>query len=383
MATGGGKSNPVRIALLTCSPGEEVYELFGHTAIRCTNSSQEYDVVFNYGVFDFDTSYFFQRFALGQTDYQLAVVPYENFEWEYARRGSQVTEQVLNLTPAESERLERQLWRNFQPLDRIYRYNFFYDNCTMRARDRIESALGGVAYYPPGLEGTTFRSWVRQYTKNHPWTDFGINLCLGSEADRPLTGRQQMFLPDNLMQAFSHGTVKGGAELPVRKLVSRERVIIPLSKSTSEVGDGDMLFTPLTVSLLLLVVVAAVSRIEWKQRSVFWGIDILLLLVQGLAGCIIAFLFFLSEHPTVDTNWLLAILNPLPLVFLPMTVSRIRAGRKNPYDVFNIVVLILFIAFMPLIPQKISLAIIPLALVLLIRSVLHLLIARDLDRRQR
>ncbi len=373
------RQDSVRIALLTCSPGEKVYELFGHTAIRCTNPNQEYDVVFNYGVFDFNTSNFFIRFALGETDYQLGVIPFESFKKEYAERGSQVTEQVLNLTLAEAERLERQLWRNFQPVNRIYRYNYFYENCTVRARDRIEEALGGITIYPPGLEGATYRSWVRKYTKKHPWTDFGINLCLGSEADRPIDGRQQMFLPDNLMQAFGHGTVNGGAECPVRKLVSQEKVIIPLAKKN--VGtENELFFTPLTVSLLLLAFVLLVSIVEWKYRNVFWGIDILFFSIQGLAGCLIAFLFFFSEHPSVNSNWLLLILNPLPLVFLPMMVSRIRACRKNPYDVVNSAVLILFIALLPWIPQKISPAIIPLALILLLRSVLHLLIVRDFGK---
>lgn len=374
------KQDSVRISLLTCSPGEKVYELFGHTAIRCTNLHQEYDVVFNYGVFDFNTSNFFIRFALGETDYQLGVVPFEGFKKEYSNRGSQVTEQVLNLTPAEAERLERQLWRNFQPVNRIYRYNYFYENCTVRARERIEAALGGIAIYPPGLEGATYRSWVRKYTKKNPWTDFGINLCLGSEADCPISGLQQMFLPDNLMQAFRHGTVSGGAECPVRKLISQERVIVPRSEKKIE-AEKEMFFTPLKVSLLLLAFVLLVSRIEWKYRSVFWGIDVLFFTLQGLAGCLIAFLFFFSEHPSVGSNWLLVILNPLPLFFLPMMVSRIRAYRKNPYDLVNSVVLILFIALFPWIPQKISPAIIPLALILLLRSVLHLLIVRDFGKK--
>ena len=51
-------------------------------------------------------------------------------------------------------------------------------------------------------------------------------------------------------------------------------------------------------------------------------------------------------------------------------------SKKCLYDVGNAAILTLFIAFLPLIPQKISLVVVPLALNLLIRSVLHLAVAR-------
>lgn len=370
----GGDS--VRFSLLTCSPGEKVYELFGHTGIRYRNFTKGYDVVFNYGVFDFNTPNFVMRFVRGETDYQLGAVPFHYFIQEYEHRGSSVTEQDLALLPTEAARLDSLLRENYLPENRIYRYNYFYDNCTTRARDRIESALGGITSYPPGVADATFRGWVRKYTKGHPWADFGINLCLGSEADRPISGRKQMFLPENMMQAFSHGTVHGGGDLPVRKLLAGERVILERSDRMAEQANGGFLPSPMTVGIALLVIVLACSLIEWRRRSVWWGIDLLLFTLQGVAGCIIAFLFFFSTHPTVDSNWLIIILNPLPLIFLPWMIHRVRKGKKCLYDVVNAAVLTLFIAFLPLIPQKISLVVVTLALDLLIRSALHLAVAR-------
>ena len=48
-------SDKAEISVLTCSPGKELYSLFGHTAIRVHDPEQDLDVVFNYGTFDFDT----------------------------------------------------------------------------------------------------------------------------------------------------------------------------------------------------------------------------------------------------------------------------------------------------------------------------------------
>ena len=152
----------LQISLLTCEPGQQVYELFGHTAIRCRNFTQGTDLVYNYGMFDFDTPNFVMRFVRGETDYELGVLPFRYFEREYALRGSGVKEQVLKLEIEEAARLDSLLRDNYLPENRVYRYNYFYDNCTSRARDRIEDALNGRVIYPPGVKGATFRSWVHQ-----------------------------------------------------------------------------------------------------------------------------------------------------------------------------------------------------------------------------
>lgn len=370
------EEDSIRFSLLTCEPGEKVYELFGHTAIRYQNKSQQLDLVYNYGLFDFDSPHFIWRFVRGETDYQLGVVPYKYFEWMYSERGTAVIEQELNLTSAESARLDSLLRDNCLPENRVYRYNYFYDNCTTRARDRIEEALGGIMFYPPGNEGTTYRGWVHTYTKDYPWVDFGISLCLGSEADKEIGQREQMFLPANLQWMFTHATVHGGGgHEMVRRLVKEEKEIILESRTKPAEGNGFPL-TPMQMAFFLLVMVVVVSLIEWYRRRVWWGIDLLLFAMQGFAGCVIAFLFFCSVHPTVGSNWLLVILNPIPLFYLPIMICRVRKAKIDLYDVLNIVVLTLFISFLPLIPQKISLVIVPLALILLIRSVLHILIAK-------
>ena len=127
----------VRISLLTCAPGSEIYALFGHSAIRYEDPARGEDWVFNYGMFSFKDPNFVMRFVKGETDYQLGVIPYRYFEAEYALRGSSVYQQELNLTEAEKLMLIGLLRENYLPANRVYRYNYFYDNCTTRARDKI------------------------------------------------------------------------------------------------------------------------------------------------------------------------------------------------------------------------------------------------------
>ena len=98
-------NDSIRLSLLTCAPGEEIYSLFGHTAIRYENPSQGIDIVFNYGLFSFNTPNFIFRFSLGETDYQLGVTDYEHFAAEYAFYGRSVWQQTLNLTDEEKTKL--------------------------------------------------------------------------------------------------------------------------------------------------------------------------------------------------------------------------------------------------------------------------------------
>ena len=137
----GVKADDTRISVLTCSPGDKAYELFGHTAVRYVNKSKEMDVVFNYGFFDFNSPGFMWRFALGETDYCLGCIPFSYFVPEYEKRGSSVTEQLLDLTPEQEQRLFDALVENCKPENKTFRYNYFYNNCTTKARDKIIEVL--------------------------------------------------------------------------------------------------------------------------------------------------------------------------------------------------------------------------------------------------
>ena len=89
-------SDSAIVSLITCSPGEEIYAKFGHTAIRIIDKKNNFDVVYNYGIFSFDTDNFYYKFIKGETDYQLGIYDTRNFLPEYAQRNSMVVEQILN-----------------------------------------------------------------------------------------------------------------------------------------------------------------------------------------------------------------------------------------------------------------------------------------------
>ena len=363
-------TDSIRFSLLTCAPGTEIYSLFGHTAIRYENYTRRIDVVFNYGMFSFNTPNFIFRFVAGETDYQLGITPYSYFEAEYAMRGSSVYQQVLNLTQSEKERLLTILENNYLPENRIYRYNYFYYNCTTRARDKIEECIEGKVVYPDSLSSKSYRSIVHEFTAGSPWDEFGIDLCLGAEADKEINKRQQMFSPFYMKYYASNAYIvdAGGTRRP---LILDETKIVDVEPE--EVQPGFIL-SPLMCGALFLALCVVMAWGQWKTQRIWWGWDIVLYGLQGLAGCIIAFLFFFSVHPTVGSNWLLILFNPIPLLYLPFMVYKAVKRKKDYYHVGNMVYLTLFITILPFCGQEFNLTVLPLALGLLVTSASHVLV---------
>ena len=361
----------IRFSLLTCGAGEEIYSLFGHTAIRYENFTRGIDAVFNYGIFSFNTPNFILRFTLGETDYQLGVTSYKQFAYEYTWTGRDVWQQTLNLNAEEKKKLLALLEENYLPQNRIYRYNFFYDNCATRPRDQIERAVQGTLEYADDMTsfqtGISFRDIVHQYTIGHSWARFGIDLCLGSQADKDITRRQMMFAPFYLKDFLAKAQLKNAQGME-RPLVFSEDHIIqsPQQTSTEEAPS------PLQTAFLLFTIVTIATAYGIYRRKSLWLLDLLLFLAAGVAGCILAFLASFSQHPAVSPNYLLFLFHPLHLLCLPWMIKRVKKKEKSIYMWANIIVLTFFILLWGIIPQEFNLAVLPLALSLWIRSASNL-----------
>ena len=311
------KMDSIEFSLLTCSPHEEIYSLYGHTAIRYHDLRTGEDLAFNWGSFSFDKPFFVLRFVFGLTDYELVTTPFKYFCAYYEEWGSSITEQVLNLTDEEKLKLQQALANNLRPENRIYRYNYFYDNCSTRPRDIIERCLNGKIEYESREDYTpSYREMVHQCVRNHPWAKFGNDMLLGVKADLSTTRIQQEFLPDNLLYDFDHAQVYANGEY--RPIVKERRMAVPPGV---QVVEPDFPVSPMMVFLLLLSVSLIIFALEWKHHKTYKYWDALLMLIQGLAGCVL-FVMLFSQHPTTSTNLQILLLNPLPLFFIPAILKR-------------------------------------------------------------
>ncbi|HVF95944.1 MAG TPA: DUF4105 domain-containing protein, partial [Flavisolibacter sp.] len=202
----------LRITLVTCAPGAELYSTFGHTAIRVSNRASGLDDVYNYGTFEFADD-FYAKFVRGKLLYALAVQSFSDFMYQYQVESRSVVEQEFALTCKQKNELYARLLNNLLPQNRSYRYDFLFDNCTTRARDMIDTGATATVDFKSILQPKpfTFRNHIDVYLNrgHQDWSKLGIDLLLGAKMDRPATNTEAMFLPDNLMGAFEKATING------------------------------------------------------------------------------------------------------------------------------------------------------------------------------
>ena len=359
-------SDYTQVSLLTCSPGPIVWERFGHTAIRVYDPKNNIDIVFNYGVFDFNVDNFIPKFIKGATDYKLARQRTGSFLWSYQVRGSWVWEQVLNLTSEEREKIIELLQINYLPENRVYRYNFIFDNCATRPRDIIKKSLNGTLHYTLESEKKTFRQWIHAYIPVHTWTGFGIDMIFGSSSDVFATRLESMFLPEVLMEEFQKAVIVPHEETEEsRPLVSIIRVLV--EGAEDEPQRLFFLFTPLGVSVLLLLLGILCLFKRRKLRTVHKVFDTLIFAVFGLIGLVIFYLDYFSLHPMVKSNVNILWLNPL--LFFVAIMQWIKSLRFIGFILTVIVALCTILALILYLfnISYFNIAYIPLALLLLLR----------------
>ena len=319
----------VEVSLITCSPHEEIYSLYGHSALRWhdlhkTGPTAGQDLVFNWGLFNFNKPYFVLRFVFGLTDYELGTINYEFFVPYYRKWGSSVTEQVINLTNDEKRNLKKALAENLKPENKVYRYNYFYDNCSTRPRDIIERSLNGKVEWADREDyKPTFREMVRECNRNHDWSRFGNDILLGLKADFKTDRIEQEFLPMNLMQDMAMAQVYVNGEY--RPLVKEQRDVVPPGVQMIE---PDWILSPTEMAIIIVLVALSIMFAEWKQKKCFIWWDVMLMVVEGLIGLLLTVMIF-SQHPTTSINLNILLFNPLPLFFIPSVIK----GRNTWFKV--------------------------------------------------
>ena len=359
-ATVGAQSmtNPdrIQISLLTCSPGKEVWAQYGHTAIRYYDKESGEDLAINYGIFSLDQTYFIPRFVLGMTDYRMGVQPMDMFLAQYSYEGRGVVEQVLNLSAEDKEVIYKALQENMKPENVVYRYNYFFDNCTTRARDMLVNHLHGKVIYPPAEEDATFRSMIHKWNNKYEWSQFGEDLLLGVNADRKTTKSEQQFLPENLRSDFDKARYNG------KPLVKETNVLLD---AETEVAEPAFPLSPLSIALIFAVISLVMMLFSYRRQQVYWAWDLALMLTSGLMG-IIFFVMIFSQHPCVSLNFIQLFFNPLPLFFLYSTIKKKKVIWWKIWGV--LIILGLFGSLF----QEIPLPILIVASFLLLHCIVHL-----------
>jgi len=351
----------LRISLLTCSPGTELYSTFGHSALRVADSSAHTDVIFNYGTFDFDDPDFYKKFILGKLLYFVSIDRFNDFilEYQYQQRG--IIEQTLNLSCQEKQRLVAALYENAKEEKKYYKYDFVYDNCTTRLRDMVaryrKNSLTSKNILPH--KGISFRNLIHEYLDkgNQPWSKLGIDILLGSPLDKKISNNEAMFLPDYLLKGLDSSYTGG------KNLIADKKTILP---EISQTNKKDF-FTPVITFGILFMLIGIFSFIKSKAVKLFFSIfDVVFFFLCGALGLWLLFMWFGTDHLTCRNNFNL--LWALP-THLPMSVLlNKKANWVKKYFRFCYWLSIALLLTWFILPQQMNNALLFIAGIIMLRS---------------
>ena len=296
------QNTQLRFSLITCDAGDDLYTIWGHTAIRVIDSVHQTDRVYNYGSFDFETPNFLAKFMRGDLKYFISADTYANFLYEYQYYGRDVHEQVLKLTATEKHNWYQALQVNMMGDNRFYLYNFIGDNCTTRIKDGLFKHAP-MNQYSIGIRSYRDEVVAAPYQNGLGWIGLGIDLLLGAVADQTPDLFQEAFLPKLLYHkmALNPGLVKE---------IHHTR----FNKKPAALGDN-----PIDSLLILLVIYLIVSFWKHKVTQKIAGIiDLLLLFVFGIGGALVLYMSQFSLHTACHENYNLIWLHPLYLFVIPV-----------------------------------------------------------------
>ncbi len=350
----------LRISLLTCSAGEELFTAWGHSALRVTDSSKGTDIVYNYGSFDFEAAGFYVKFARGNTRYFVSTSSFEEFVYEYRYFKRGIIEQHLNLSCIEKQKLAAALIENAKEENKYYLYNFLYDNCSSRLRDIVSKNTTAPVLFSNILNRKkTFWDQIHEGLDNNhrTWGRLGIDILLGSIMDQDATDNTSMFLPDYLMKGFD------SARIGEKRLVDKKQIILPAEIENEQTG-----ISPFFVFSILFVVVAVFSFINpISQSRLLTILDFTLFFVTGLLGILILFLWFGRIDNVCGNNY--NIMWALPSHTIIAFLLNGKRKWLKTYWLMTAAFLSITLVLWKWLPQELNNGLIPLLALLLLRSI--------------
>ncbi|WP_299060210.1 DUF4105 domain-containing protein [uncultured Polaribacter sp.] len=329
------------ISIVTAGPGKELYEKFGHSAIRIKDPSLNLDVIYNYGIFDFDKPNFLLNFAQGKMYYLLAKYDFVYFFNSYMKDKRWLKQQVLNLTLQEKQDYYSYLENNALKQNATYLYDPFYNNCASKLKDiSLEVLKENLILESNTIENNkTLRHLMNNEITWNTWGNFGINLIAGTILDKERNQVAYTYLPDYLYKTSKSAKIKRNGKTV--NFVKREDILL----NYEEVHYNNFIVSPIFIFSILLITVLLITFKDIKNNKRSKFLDFLIFLITGLIGLALSYLWIFSSHTTAPNNFniLWAFLPNIIIAFLLLRKSVkhwVRNYLKVIIVLLNIVLLL-------------------------------------------
>jgi hypothetical protein len=308
-----GNSDPpgseLTVYLMTMGQGDLVWERYGHNAIGIRDSRNNTDHVFNWGIFSFEEPGFIGRFLRGEMMYWMAGQDAAATLAQYRMLNRTVEIQELNLSPAQRVALYDFIKWNSRDENKFYRYDYFLDNCSTRARDALDRVLGGAIRLATDTmqTGTSYRWHALRLMAEDRLTTVGVDIGLGRPTDRPISAWEEMFIPMKVRDHIRNIRVPddSGRLVP---LVTSERVLFEAQREP-ERTTPPLLVLPLGILGLLLG--GGLAWLARRRSSAAPPVAVVAVVILGALGFALLFLRFMTQHVAAYDNTNLFVYNPL------------------------------------------------------------------------
>ncbi|MBP9793344.1 MAG: DUF4105 domain-containing protein [Flavobacterium sp.] len=285
-------SNQAVFSVLTVGVSKESHTLYGHTALRVKDTIAGFDVVYNYGMFDFRTPNFLLKFTKGDLQYYAAVYPYADFEYSYREENRSIYEQKLQLSVAEKQALFQKLNQSVFSEEKYYTYKFIDRNCTTKVIDVINSVLKDQPIKNTLHKNESYREVLYTYQKDQFWLNFGINIIFGHRPDEQAA---VLFLPIDLMDVLKTAQHHGKA------LSEKPTDLFIASSSQKEFSFWNSIYP-------MILVLSIVVLLNKK------GVNVMYFSLLGSIGLFFVVVNCYSLHREILWNYNMLLFNPLYLV---------------------------------------------------------------------
>lgn len=315
-------SKDAKISVLTCGLGNESYSLFGHTGIRVSDPGNNFDVVYNYGTFDFRTPNFVMKFAKGDLQYFATVHSFSDFLNEYTYEKRSILEQELLISPELKQQLFDKLNSVLASDERFYTYKFIDKNCTSMVVDVINNTLKSNVIVKKEDTDKTYRTILFPYFDGHFYDQLGTSIIFGTKVDQMGT---RIFLPFELKKSLEKTTFHN------KPLAGKTKTLLEFKKETPKSWWNNIY----TYLLILLFVILAKDKI----------VDKIYFLILSLIGIFFVIMGFYSFHQELAMNYNVLLFSPLLLLLILFSIFKNKKWTYR-FSLINFVLLVIYFLFL-------------------------------------
>ena len=356
------ESAQYHISILTIGPGNSLSDAFGHSGIRVIDKINNYDIVFNYGVYDYNAPNFYGNFVKGRPIYSLGLNNYENFYKNYVNQSRQIIEQKLDLSEYQKRIFVNKLITNSKEANKFYEYNYFENNCSTKIADLfneiLEEDIKNEDLHKINVSTNSYRKLVYENINPNSWGALGIDICLGAVIDKNINSQDELFLPYNLKSYFDQ---LGNSNIRNGSLVTTSILFGEYSKYT------ETLISPIYLLLILSLIIISITYIDYLRRTRSVLLDSIVLLITGIIGLLLIYLWFFSNHTASAWNYNLLWAIPFNLILF---IELLKSKQKKwviSYLKLIVIMLLLMCLHWVVGVQVFNISLISLILALIIR----------------